>query len=145
MKVSKAVVFLALFALLGGGCGTICNLGGGLVDPEKKPTIYGGVQFDLDVMDRLATKNTQLVDSASQGKSAWGILLLAGFAITEPILSFLGDTVTLPITIPLEEMRTAAEKQEKEERENAHIPEDQIGGPLAINPPAGSATSAVDP
>jgi uncharacterized protein YceK len=104
----KPLAILALVAVMVSGCGTVCNLGGGIVDPQHTPTIYGGVQYDLEVMDRLASHPPQLVSSSSEGKSAWGLLLLVGFAVTEPVLSFVGDTVTLPITVPLEEMRSAA-------------------------------------
>lgn len=30
------------------GCGTVCNLAGGVIHPEDEPKVYGGMQRDLD-------------------------------------------------------------------------------------------------
>src|SRR5262245_12507046 len=43
------LIALALYLPACLGCGTICNLAGGITNPDEEPRIYGGVIRDLDI------------------------------------------------------------------------------------------------
>ena len=89
-------------AVLAVGCGTVCNLAGGLVHPDEEPKVYGGVQRDLDFFGKMLERKQSGNDSTSQGtgtSAAYGAMFLLAFMFAEPALSFVGDTLTLPITL----------------------------------------------
>jgi hypothetical protein len=108
---------LALTAILisSAGCGTVCNLVGGITHPQSEPRVYGGVARDLEVLD-------DVVKGVQSGQTGAGITpqgggpgaavvlgAIVGIAVADPILSFVADTVTLPLTIPLQNRRIAKE------------------------------------
>jgi hypothetical protein len=101
----KSTVIAALaFAL--SGCGTTCNLAGGIVHPDTEPRVYGGVLRDMEIIEKVV--NCPASDRQYGGKSA--VFLVAGAIVLgtgDPILSFVADTLTLPITIPLQRKRDA--------------------------------------
>lgn len=87
------------------GCGTVCNLAGGLVHPEKEPVVYGGVQRDLEIIDKIVDKGKGFnCPAGGQGEAMTAVFLL-GLVVVDPILSFVGDTLTLPITVLAEQWR----------------------------------------
>jgi hypothetical protein len=79
---------VAAVALLSGGCGTVCNLASG--DPQVP---FGGVQKDLETLQAPRSGSSRLSGS---GKGAVVIVLLLPAELS---LSFLGDTVTLPLAV----------------------------------------------
>jgi uncharacterized protein YceK len=84
-------VWVALVALLCGGCGTKHNLfpsSARLFDePPKTTRVYGGVRDDLKDLDL-------------RGSDVWLYwnLLFVPFTLIDLPLSFVGDTLTLPYT-----------------------------------------------
>jgi uncharacterized protein YceK len=84
MKRTRTALFVALAAVALGGCGTIRNLSGG--DPE----IYGGVQKDVEFIE---TPRKQ------QGGIGVNSMTLAMFVPVDLCLSFVADTLTLPVAI----------------------------------------------
>ena len=70
-------------AVLLSGCGTAFNLA------SEDPDNYGGVQRDLDLANR-----TGSLGNGGTGKEAVGRLALYGADVG---LSFVGDTLTLPL------------------------------------------------
>jgi hypothetical protein len=119
MKTALLLVVTALLAASGGGCGTVCNLAGGVVHPDSEPRIYGGVLRDMQIMDEAVSCKRPLIENPGDPRA---MAFFLGLAAADPILSFLGDTLTLPITIPLQARRTAASKS------------DQEGGPMIDSP-----------
>jgi Protein of unknown function (DUF1375) len=91
-----AVVFC--LTLTATGCGTVCNLAGGVVHPDREPRVYGGVQRDLDVIESVVESDP----SDKQKCNPKAYLVLIPLAAADPVLSFVADTITLPITIPLQ-------------------------------------------
>lgn len=77
-----------------GGCGTIINLAFGTEQPGAhlllKTEIYGGVQVDAGA-----------VHKGSQWEEDWLTNILGIMFIFDFPLSFIADTITLPITIPI--------------------------------------------
>jgi hypothetical protein len=96
-------VILAIVAISLSGCGTFCNFGAAVLPPDKDPTgwprIYGGVQMDASVVSHLGD-NPAMTANESMAKLA-GIGLLAA----DGLASAVADTLTLPITIPLDMAR----------------------------------------
>jgi hypothetical protein len=104
-------VLLALVAVSLGGCGTVCNLAGGVYKPQTDPRIYGGFLKDVEFVDSHDMRNLNL---SGTGKGGLCVIacLMSGMAV-ETTLSIVADTVTLPITIPAEYLRDyrASKKQ----------------------------------
>jgi hypothetical protein len=92
MKATYAATVAALCAALASGCGTICNVASGNAD---RP--YGGVALDLAVLS--SKRDTPLV---SNGCDGGGVVFLFAFAGGELALSFVGDTLLLPLALYLE-------------------------------------------
>src|SRR5579871_4117070 len=82
---------LAVFALLGGGCGTVGNLrppGESVAgDPEKR--VYGGIRSDLD--------HVQYNLDSSKPRMLFPLAVALG--LFDLPFSFVGDTLTLPYTL----------------------------------------------
>jgi uncharacterized protein YceK len=103
----RALTCLAAVAAVGlGGCGTSLNLDG-------DSRIYGGVVKDFQVAkERLA----QAADSSGPGtpgsSPGWN-LAVSALALADLPLSLLGDTLTLPFTIP-----TALEERGEQDHAN---------------------------
>jgi hypothetical protein len=104
---------MILLAGLASGCGTLCNLGGGFVHPESEPRIYGGLQKDVEFFDS-RTRNSDSQSGGSNSKGAVAVWLAV--FLGEPTLSFVGDTLTLPVTVPLQLCRENAEEKARRER-----------------------------
>src|SRR5262249_35075559 len=104
----RQTVLAALFASMLSGCGTVCNLAG--AQPDHEPRVYGGVSFDFEVMDQFVQDPPHPTNSDPRG----GVLLLALALVAQP-LSFVGDTLTLPITIYLQNKRSAERSGEPAE------------------------------
>ena len=110
------IAFLAI------GCGTVCNLAGGFVHPDEEPKVYGGVQRDLDFFSKMVERKQSGSDSTSQGtgtSGAYGAVFVLAFMFAEPALSFVGDTLTLPITIWAEYRRDVEREAEDSDEEPA--------------------------
>jgi hypothetical protein len=99
------VAFAALAAVLVSGCGTICNFAGGYLHPDKAPTVYGGFRFDMEVLEAATTTHESL--NITHG-SGYTVLFVLGVLCADPVLSLAADTLTLPITLYLEERRARA-------------------------------------
>jgi hypothetical protein len=112
MRTSLILAVMASIALLHVGCGTVCNLAGGVVHSESEPRIYGGVIRDMETIDKVASEASghQLIGEG-EGKGAMVILAAAvSIAAVDPMLCLVADTLTLPLTIPLQERRIAQEQ-----------------------------------
>ena len=131
---------LGLTALMLGflaiGCGTVCNLAGGLVHPDEEPRVYGGVQRDLGFIGEMAERKQSGNDSTSQGtgtSGAYGAIFTLAFMFAEPALSFVGDTLTLPITLWAEYRRDVEREAAESDKEPAPAPPGPL--PAAIGKP----------
>ena len=102
-----AQVALAALAVLPiSGCGTICNFAYGFVKPDEAPSVYGGFGFDMQVFEAVASGQTQSLN-ITHG-SGYTVLFIAGLLCADPVLSLAADTLTLPITLYLEDRRARA-------------------------------------
>jgi uncharacterized protein YceK len=111
MKRALSVATAAFIAVGVSGCGTVCNLAGGVIHPDQELRVYGGVQRDVEHFWCPPLLN----ENSSPGAGKGAVLFLALIPV-EFGLSFVGDTLTLPITIPLQEIREAANKSDDEAR-----------------------------
>src|SRR5687767_13818669 len=85
----KSAVAVVLLCCLG-GCGTIFNLAGPIEGGREdfgQMNIYGGVRLDAKAV--------------SEARGAWMTSLTVLAMFIEMPLSFVLDTVTLPVTIPV--------------------------------------------
>lgn len=112
MRTSLNLLLTALLGVLPSGCGTVCNLTGGVVHPETEPRIYGGVIRDVEVFESLESRPSSepLFAGANKGAVALGFMILC-LGSVDPVVSFVADTLTLPITIPLQNRRIALERE----------------------------------
>jgi uncharacterized protein YceK len=108
LKASPVAGIVVVLAVSLSGCGTVCNLAGGIVHPDSEPRIYGGVVRDLEIIDK-AVSGPPATESIGDAKFA---ALILAVAVADPFLSFVGDTLTLPLTVPLQERRQTAERAE---------------------------------
>lgn len=104
-RVLRAAVLLFLVGLLS-GCGTVANLAVGAREGWKNTRIYGGLTRDVQTagnwIDHSWTWGKNLNIQQDIG-TVVGVVLVG---IDMP-LSVIGDTLTLPITIPLSLSGTA--------------------------------------
>jgi uncharacterized protein YceK len=113
-------LILMLVTLSSSGCGTVCNLAGGVMHPDNEPRIYGGVIRDVEIIDKVVNKpkanpDNQQVSQAISGGWEKAAVLAAFVAViisADPVLSMVADTLTLPITIPLQ-IRRIAQQEDK--------------------------------
>jgi len=89
MRWMQHAVIAALVAVLVTGCGTIINLATG--DPDVP---FGGVQKDLTLLEKPGTGYTGTMN----GNNAGAVIML-GFMAADLCLSFIADTLTLPIAV----------------------------------------------
>ena len=86
------------------GCGTTCNFAAAALPPLELtttlPAVYGGVQLDAAVMNQLHPAKTSALSVFV------ATCLLADFPI-----SFIGDTLTLPLTLWIDRRRTASQSE----------------------------------
>ena len=124
------------------GCGTVCNLVGGVTHPDTEPRVYGGLQRDVEVLDGVvngAQSNPQMQISHDPRAA----LILVPVGIADPILSFVGDTLTLPITIPLQRRRIANSEDGQDSRASSADPQSEIA--LEKPVPIDSTSQGVTP
>jgi hypothetical protein len=95
------------------GCGTICNFGYGFVKPDEAPSVYGGFGFDMKVFESVASEQTQSLN-LTHGNNGYLVLFIAGLFCADPVLSLTADTLTLPITLYLEDRRARAHARDHE-------------------------------
>jgi len=130
-------VIVAFSAVLFSGCGTVCNLAGGVTHPDQEPRVYGGVLRDLEFweeVDEAPSSSAPLLGSP-HGDGRGAVLLLAALgalAVGEPALSFVGDTATLPLTIYLQNKRIAAEQSDAATPADAPLAGVFLGKPQPI-------------
>jgi len=116
MKRTSLVVILV--ALSSNGCGTVCNLAGGVLHPDNEPRIYGGVIRDVEIIDKIVNKPPPDRPGTLNGSGihggGWGagVVLVAIVSVVamDPVISLIADTLTLPITIPLQNRRIAQQE-----------------------------------
>src|SRR6266404_4100690 len=110
MKKTSLIVMIVAISL--SGCGTVCNLAGGVVHPDSEPRVYGGVIRDVEIIEKAVSGPLPTGTlSTDDGKGAvFLVTAIISLAAVDPILSFVADTLTLPVTIPLQSRRTAREQ-----------------------------------
>jgi uncharacterized protein YceK len=117
MRAAFPTMLASLTAIALSGCGTVCNLAGGITHPDEEPRIYGGVKRDMEILGEVVGKQEPLFTESNANRADGGRGAIIGAAVlmtlgaADPVLSFVGDTLTLPITIPLEEIRTARQQK----------------------------------
>lgn len=124
-KVTGLVLAVSILSLA--GCGTVCNFAGGIVHPDQEPRIYGGIQRDMNIIETAVT--TKPDNPPNMGKAAVVILALA---LVDPIVSLVADTLTLPITIPIQYWREKAEKNDENSTSNTAKPKSPV---VTLEPP----------
>jgi uncharacterized protein YceK len=94
-QAARTLVVMALSLVLC-GCGTITTF----VDAE--PAVYGGVRKDISWMTEGGPGSSSgPLFQLKEGDDPRGVLILLGLLAMEPAMSFVADTLTLPITIPV--------------------------------------------
>ena len=127
-------------AVLAIGCGTVCNLAGGFVHPEEEPKVYGGVQRDLGFIGEMASDPKGFNCPAGGQGAAMTAIFILGMAAVDPVLSLVGDTLTLPITLLVEHQREARKTSEqKAKMADADELPVTLGKPEATEPVAAEA------
>ncbi|HEY7312521.1 MAG TPA: YceK/YidQ family lipoprotein [Gemmataceae bacterium] len=91
-----SLVALALAAMYLIGCGTAANLSGGL-QGWRKSQIYGGVRRDVKSANQFIADNWT---GAADIQQDVGTVVGVGLISLDVPFSLIGDTLTLPITIP---------------------------------------------
>ena len=121
MKSALWVAMAVWVAVGSSGCGTVCNLAGGVLHPDEEPRVYGGVQRDLEgnlqtlPFSPLSSPGEGCSANEGKGRAVVAVVVLALIPV-EFGLNFVGDTLTLPLTIPLQEAREAAYKANEDAR-----------------------------
>jgi hypothetical protein len=131
MKENLVAIVLVALCLAMSGCGTVCNFAGGVVHPDKEPRIYGGVQRDIEIIDKAV--NAHPDNPPNMGK---GAVYLIALAAVDTIVSFVADTLTLPITIPIQYWRERREEREDTYSSDSKDPKEpviRLGPPSPIN------------
>ena len=104
----------AVFSL--SGCGTFCNFGASIVhfdgDELERPAIYGGFQLDMETARGLANTGGF---GANENKATAVLVLLE---LADIPLTLVTDTLTLPITVLVQEVRRAGRHQDAPATEN---------------------------
>jgi uncharacterized protein YceK len=104
MKWARVALLAAAVAAAASGCGTVFNLA------SKDPDNYGGVQRDIQVAADASAHGGLLSEGtnrsgAGSGEAALVVLALCGAELS---LSFVGDTLTLPLVIYLRQRHEGA-------------------------------------
>ena len=121
------VLTLGAITLLAGGCGTVANTA--VLPPEEGgKQVYGGVRVDWE-----AARHVVAEISGDYPRSPF--LFVSGLLAVDLPLSAIGDTVTLPYTIPY-----ALWLGPKGGKERPSTPGDQPGEPgkLSLAAPSGA-------
>jgi hypothetical protein len=125
-------IVLAVLSLSLAGCGTVCNFAGGIAHPDQEPKIYGGFQRDINIIDNAVTNPNSDYPRAT-GK---GAVVILAIALVDPVVSFVADTLTLPITIPIQYWREKNEKNDEKSTSNTGEPKSPfitLGPPVPVN------------
>jgi uncharacterized protein YceK len=104
---TRCVVMAVVVALALSGCGTICNLAGGVKNPDQEPRVYGGVQRDFEAIGEVLGCGP----SETEVDLPRTMLVLMSLGAIDPVFSFVGDTLTLPIAIHAQNERGARAKK----------------------------------
>jgi uncharacterized protein YceK len=125
MKKASLIVVIATISL--SGCGTVCNLGGGFVHPDSEPRVYGGFMRDVVILygarnDSLGIGSDGRIPAGSEKGTAIMMAAIIAVATVDPLLSLVGDTLTLPITIPLQNRRIDREQQAESSTPTPPVP-----------------------
>ncbi|HWY88386.1 MAG TPA: YceK/YidQ family lipoprotein [Gemmataceae bacterium] len=113
MKAALDLLFMALIGASSAGCGTICNLAGGIAHPDSEPRVFGGFIKDVEIIESAVSKpSQQYLQNQGAGEGAgYAVVAIVALASVDPVLSLVADTLTLPITIPLQERRIALRQE----------------------------------
>jgi hypothetical protein len=84
----------AVSVLVLAGCGTVANFA------TLKPKVYGGVDQDITFFSEQPPRG---LNSGSAGGNPKGVLILLGLLPAEFCCTFVADTLTLPITMILDQ------------------------------------------
>jgi uncharacterized protein YceK len=96
MKRASLAAALALLILIPSGCGTIANFSG---KGWENTRIYGGVLQDVKSAEDWITYRP--ISGESELQRDVGTVVGTGLVALDVPLSAIGDTLTLPITIPV--------------------------------------------
>jgi uncharacterized protein YceK len=104
MKCMSIALLAIALAVLPSACGTVCNLASG------NPDNYGGVQRDLQFGSDTTAKGGLLASATAAGGTgdAGGRVALLALYGMDVSLSFIADTVTLPLAAYLRRNLEAA-------------------------------------
>jgi uncharacterized protein YceK len=115
MRPSLNTIILVLAAVSLSGCGTVCNLAGGMLHPDSEPRVYGGVIRDVEIIDNVvSSESSESLLPINGGGGTGAAMMLAALIsvpVVDPVLSLVADTLTLPVTIPLQERRIARQQE----------------------------------
>jgi hypothetical protein len=103
MKRTGMAAAVAIAAVWGSGCGTVCNFASGNLEP------YGGVAKDVEFFQKHPFEPTG-------GKEGVGAAILL---FGEMSLSFVADTLTLPITVYTQHRAYADDERNPSAREDS--------------------------
>jgi hypothetical protein len=106
MKNALITLLIAGAVVPSSGCGTICNFAGGLIHPETEPKVYGGVQRDLRIIEEACEACQKPASRPSTDDPRLAVVFVA-VALTDPLVSFVADTLTLPLTAYIQQRREA--------------------------------------
>ena len=112
MKNALLLLVVSWFAVLLTGCGTACKLVAGVLDPVNEPTVYGGVTTDLKIIDEAVNHFENGSGTSTNHGDPRGAAIMIVLLATDPVLSFVADTVLLPVTIMLQNRRIARERED---------------------------------
>jgi uncharacterized protein YceK len=104
----------AALAVALSGCGTTFNLVRGLDHPDTEPRVYGGVAMDMEFLGKVANSGPSATEV--EDPRTWAAFLALG--CIDPAFSIIGDTLTLPITVPLQAKRLAANEKKNQDSAN---------------------------
>jgi uncharacterized protein YceK len=105
-KASRAATLGAAFLLLC-GCGTIANLETGARQGWKNAVVYGGVRRDVQSADKWIDHSWTWGENLDVIQDIGTVVGVALVGIDIP-LSAIGDTLTLPVTVPFALMNDSA-------------------------------------
>jgi hypothetical protein len=144
--VKKPTLVLALALLLGttlSGCGTVCNLAGGVLHPDREPRVFGGFLRDVETISEMANCNTPLFSQPTTKNGGMGAAVVFAAILTvvavDPMISLAADVLTLPVTIPLQNARQASER---EAHDSAPVEATPVEPTPVTMPPSVDAPSA---
>jgi hypothetical protein len=119
MQLALVPVALAIVAVSLSGCGTVCNFAAAIVPPDKDPDgwprVYGGLQFDALMLENANGFHPHSPIGGGGTSGALMFAILLGAPLAEGVATLVGDTLTLPITVPLDMVRYPEKYQKPKE------------------------------